>query len=716
MKNSKHVSIMALAVALTSHGLAQAQSNPPASKEKEDGVVLEEIVVTADRSGFGAGLVQVGTFRNARIIDVPLTVNVVPAELLKSQAATGLFDALRNTAGVSRSQTNGSTFDNVAIRGINLENRTSYRLNGSLPIINLVDLPIENKDRVEVLKGVGALYYGYAPPSGIVNLVTKRPVTDLTNVSASLNQYGGTRVTADISRRFSDRFGVRVNGAAGLIANGIRRFDGVRYMASIAADFEVSSAVKLRFDAEHIFKDVTEPATIQLAAPGSALVPPATAGVRILPPLPDNRVNLGGKNLRSTAFATNVMARADIRLSSQFALTIEGGQAVTVRDRFPPTVINFDLRPGLATTGNGQLTVPRTRNQRYRNRNIRAELAGAFSTGTIVHNLIVGASSNWRYQNGRASTAATTFQNFYNPVDAVIAEPTAYTEAPLDITDRGVYIVDRAKLGPVELLVGARYSDYKSHSVSATGVVTDFAVTKLTPSYGLVIKPTEKLSLYATYLEGLEEVPPAPLNSANPAAVLPPATSEQFEIGFKGEAMKGLIFQIAAFKIKRPSALVDPTDNVYKLAGRAEYKGIEASVTGEVSREISLYLSGQYLDAKIVTAVPATLIGKTPENTPTWTGSVYAEYRPEGLPGFAIGGGAFYTSARAVNNLNEAYIDGNTIFSASVRYRLPNVGKGMTIQVNADNLTNKTYWAGTGTNVVSTGVPRQIKLTVGLEL
>ena len=145
---------------------------------------VDEIVVTADRrGGFGADLVQVGTFRGARLIDVPLTVNVVPRELLRAQAAQSVYDALRNTAGVSRAQLNGATYDNVAIRGILVENRTSYRLNGMLPVINLVDLPVENKDRVEVLKGVGALYYGFAPPSGIVNLVPKRADRDVTEAT-----------------------------------------------------------------------------------------------------------------------------------------------------------------------------------------------------------------------------------------------------------------------------------------------------------------------------------------------------------------------------------------------------------------------------------------------------------------------------------------------------------------------------------------------------
>ena len=131
--------------------LAAAALSAPAAAEEAEAPQLEDIVVTGDRAGFGASLVQVGTFRNDRIIDVPLTVNVVPSELIRSQAVSGIFDALRNTAGVSRSQLNGSTYDNVAVRGILVENRTSYRLNGSLPVINLVDLPIENKDRVVVL-------------------------------------------------------------------------------------------------------------------------------------------------------------------------------------------------------------------------------------------------------------------------------------------------------------------------------------------------------------------------------------------------------------------------------------------------------------------------------------------------------------------------------------------------------------------------------------
>src|SRR5262245_14148748 len=111
-----------------------------------DAATLDEVVITADRTGsFSADLVQAGSFRGARQLDTPLTVNVVPDALIQSQQSQSLLDALRNTAGVSPAQVTTTVYSNLAIRGINVENRGNYRLNGILPIVNLVDLPLEDK-------------------------------------------------------------------------------------------------------------------------------------------------------------------------------------------------------------------------------------------------------------------------------------------------------------------------------------------------------------------------------------------------------------------------------------------------------------------------------------------------------------------------------------------------------------------------------------------
>ena len=669
---------------------------------KEDGPAIEEIVVTADRAGFGASLVQVGTFRNARIIDVPLTVNVVPQEVLRAQAVTGIYDALRNTAGVSRSQLNGSTYDNVAVRGILVENRTSYRLNGSLPTINLVDLPLENKDRVEVLKGVGALYYGFAPPSGIINLVTKRPDRDVLNVEVSGTNHGSVKGAVDWSQRVTDRFGLRLNGSAARIETGVDRVDGKPFMAAAAADWKLADAVTVRLDAEYVYKDITETSALQLL--------PATQG--FVPDIPDPTLNFGGRDLRYGAFAANVLGRVDVRLSRQWALTIEGGQAVTERDRDFSQLENYG-----GPSGDGVLRVFRTRDQRYRNRNARAELAGVVETGPVTHNLIAGLTTNWRFQNGRNSTAVTAAQNFFDPRDVDVAEPTVFTTAPVNIRDAGAYVVERADFGPVELLAGLRYSDYKSRSTSAAGVTTRFDLQKWTPSVGVIAKPTEDVRLYATYLEGLEEGGTAPLNNANGGDVLPPAVSKQYELGAKAELLRRVTGQLALFQIDRPFAFTDPADNVFKLGGESRYRGVEGSLTGEISRAVSLYASGQYLHARVRRSNNMLVIGKSPENTPEWTGSLFAEYRPAAIKGLALGGGAFFVGKRAVNALNQAFVDGFTTYSASLRYTVEGVvPNGLTLQFNADNLTNKRYWSTAGNNLLGVGLPRQLKLTARIGL
>lgn len=207
---------------------ANAQTPGQAEPTRE----LSVVTVTAEHSGsFKSDVVQVGTFRDMAPLDVPQTSNVVTREVLDAQAATTLFGALRNTAGVTRTALNGSTYDNIAIRGILVENRGNYRLNGSLPIINLVGVPLENKERVEVLKGASSLYYGFVPPSGIVNLVTKRAGKEpVSNIALSANQHGGANVHVDLGRRFGDQqqFGARANLVKGREDIGIDNFSGER--------------------------------------------------------------------------------------------------------------------------------------------------------------------------------------------------------------------------------------------------------------------------------------------------------------------------------------------------------------------------------------------------------------------------------------------------------------------------------------------------------
>ena len=120
--------------------LAQSMADTPTN----------EIVVTADRrDSFGADFVQAGTFRDARLVDTPLTVAIMTRSLLDAQQARSINDAVRNTAGVSQAQINTSIYSNLAVRGITLNNFTNVRWNGVLPVVNLIEQPIESLDRAQ---------------------------------------------------------------------------------------------------------------------------------------------------------------------------------------------------------------------------------------------------------------------------------------------------------------------------------------------------------------------------------------------------------------------------------------------------------------------------------------------------------------------------------------------------------------------------------------
>ncbi len=79
-------------------------------------------------------------------------------------------------------------------------------MDGVLPVINLIDMGLEDKERIEALKGASAIYYGFSPPSGIINMVMKRPTQDpLLAVKVFGNTFGEA-LTASNWRSWIRRF------------------------------------------------------------------------------------------------------------------------------------------------------------------------------------------------------------------------------------------------------------------------------------------------------------------------------------------------------------------------------------------------------------------------------------------------------------------------------------------------------------------------------
>jgi iron complex outermembrane receptor protein len=707
-----------------------ADASAPAAGEKNP-LTLEEIVVTSDRkASYSADLVQAGSFRGARQLDTPLTIAVVPAEVIESQQARGLFDALRNTAGVTNSQTSPTVYNNLSIRGIAVDNRANYRLNGSLPIINLIDLPLEDKDRVEALKGASALYYGFTTPSGIINLTMKRPTPETyLSVEGFGNDHGSAAGHIDFGDTWG-MFGARVNAVYGHVDSGIDNTAGSRALIAGAFDFKPIEDLTISLDAEYLYKNVVEPGVFRFLTPPKPTLSNLYPAIQ-LPPLLDPSTNFGPNWAVNHARESNVLLHTNYRISQAWSATVDVGDSYLLRDRRFNT-----LNPTNYATGDGLLSIG-LQEQHYENKNARAEIAGTFYTGPLVHEVIFGFSENIKDQVSPASVAAlcpgatpaakpvTCQQNFFNPVPIPYTPlPSSFTADTLRIKDVGYYAFDRLKVVDwLDLLGGVRYSDY-TESDHTTDTQT-FAATPLSYSYGFVLKPRTWASLYGTFIQGLETTPGAPITANNYGQQLPATESTQREAGIKIEPKRGLLVQAAYFAINRASTYTNSA-NFYVQDGRAEYKGEEVSVTGEVTRELSVYGSALFLQAEQVNGAPTTVVtskgvttvnptsnGRQIENVPKRQFSIAGEYRLSSLlAGLGLTAGVYYTGPRAINQLNSAFVPGYTLLDAGASYSTLLGGHTLLFRLNGENITRKRYWVSTGGLILDEGPPGDVKFSV----
>lgn len=671
---------------------------------------LAEVTVSARAlrsEGFRPATVEAGSFRGASIMDVPSTVNVVTSEVLEEQAATGLYDALRNTAGVTRQQNGGETWDQLVFRGIAVENRTNYRINGSLPYLNFTQTPMENKERVEVLKGASALYYGFTSPAGVVNLVTKRAGAEpVGSVELSVDSNDGAMVHADLGRRFgeSGEYGLRINAASGNIGTYLDGADtGKREFFSAAFDWRVNSKLKLQADLEYDHRRQIEQAGVNL--------PTAVNGVITLPAAVDPTRLVGPDWSTFDAKTINALVRADYSLSENWALTAELGRSEVERQR-QLAIFRFTNAAAVATgAGNIQGNSQRLN---LSSDMARLELAGQVQAGGLQHELTFGATYTTKEQGDiYQQTYRVASQNLYNPIDIsslVVwnAAPTSPTTAAYSTRDRGLYAVDRVALGERwQLIGGLRHASYDSNQGGIR-----YIPSKTTPLAAVIYKPSADWSVYGSYAQSLEEGETAPTGTANVGTRLAPGVSRQVEVGTRWLAPSGTLMSMALFDIVRPGYYTN-ADNVFTADGEQHYAGLEWSAQGRLSPQLDWQASALWLDPSFQ-HIGAAYDGKLPENAARRTASLFMRYAMAAVPGLSVNAGAYYTGRRPVNDLNQAWLDGVTLYAAGLRYTGQSFGRRTTWQLNVENLTDKQYWAAAGTRLAA-GAPRTVKASVQVD-
>ncbi|MGH8656432.1 MAG: TonB-dependent siderophore receptor, partial [Gammaproteobacteria bacterium] len=172
----------AVAVKAIAQDTGPTAENGTAKPKKSDleSTVLPEMTVTAsptDERGYNRLDATTATKTDTPIFDTPVSIQVVPREVMDDQQAIRLEDVTRNVSGVQPAFGFGDVTEEFIIRGFRTDFRNQVFRDG-FRIRGIGVSETANLERVEVLKGLAAVLFGRVEPGGIINQVSKRPLPE----------------------------------------------------------------------------------------------------------------------------------------------------------------------------------------------------------------------------------------------------------------------------------------------------------------------------------------------------------------------------------------------------------------------------------------------------------------------------------------------------------------------------------------------------------
>ncbi|WP_434710507.1 TonB-dependent siderophore receptor [Pseudomonas sp. R1-1] len=651
---------------------------------------------------------RLGMLGNKDVMDTPFSVTSYTAKTLADLQTVTVADALERDPSVRSTGQTGGIVDSFFIRGfpIGEGNLGELAFDGVYGVAPNYRVFTDYAERVEVLKGPGALMYGISPNSGVggvINIVPKRPLdedlTRFTGSYASDSQVGGH---LDLSRRFGseNQFGVRFNGnlqGGDTAVDDQHRDLGV---GAIALDYR---GERLRLNLDYIsqkesWEAASRPFTI---APGVD-VPSAPNGRTNLPQdwgwsdTKEQSALLGGEYDLSdnvTVFAHAGGGRSDVkRLSDQVPRILnDAGDTSNI-----PGYYKFNVDRSTADVG----------------------MRGVFATGPVTHTTTIMAT---RYQDelSRGITNGTAIlSNIYHPVDVpqqYLSSPKVQRVSESELS--GVALTDTLSMldDRFQLTLGVRRQDIESRNYNAAGAVSSkYSDNATTPLVGVVVKPWQDVSLYYNYVEGLSKGDIAPGTASNAGETFAPYESKQHEIGVKYEHGT-FMTTLALFQIEKPSGEIG-AGNVFSVQAEQRNRGVELSMYGEVAKGTRLMGGVTVLDGELTDSATAANRGNKPVGVPDVQANLWAEWDTPWLEGFTLTSGAIYTDRQYVNQANTQELDAWTRFDAGARYATKIEGRPTTFRATVQNVFDREYWSGVASyGAFSPGYPRTLQLSATVD-
>lgn len=697
-----------IAQAIAILGLLAASAQAQETVLKPVTVTGRSMAPAADVTGFG----------DLPLRDIPVSATTVTRQQIDASGARRLADLTQFDSSVTDAYNAAGYWDFVSIRGFTLDNRFNFRREG-LPISAETTIPLDNKERVEILKGTSGIQAGTSAPGGLVNYVVKRPTDyDLRDVKLEATSRAGLLGAVDLGGRFGadNRFGYRLNAAHERLRPLVRNIDGDRSLLALATDWRLGR--DSLFEAEMEWSRKSQASQTGFSLLGSVLPEPI-----------DPRRNLNNQPWAQPsvfdAFTGTLrfsqVLNADWRWMAQL-----GTQQLKNDDytSFPfgcSSEGNFDR---FCSDGTFDYYDFRSENEKRRQSAATLNLKGKVMTGAVAHDLSIGLLAG-KVRN-RFEKQAFNWVGVGH-IDGTVVVPEDPTLA-FESTNRDERSVELSLQDAIRwndsftTWLGLRHTRLDRESVLTDGsAATAYDQNLTTPWIAASYKLSPTVMVYASHGQGMESevVPANPLysNAGRPLAAL---KSRQTEIGIKGQTA-ALRWNAALFDIARPTsadagACDLPGTCTRQADGEARHRGLELSANAQTG-PWTLDGGVTLLDAKRQgAAIDPSLNGKRPINVPSRIVRAGVAYRVAALPGLSVEGKVSHEGGRSVLPDESIMLPAWTRFDAALRYETKVAGKETKWTLGIDNIANKRYWKESpyqfGHAYLYPGAPRTFRLSV----
>ena len=668
---------------------------------KEDNQALKEVTIAGKKNKYKVSLPSASLRLNEPLLEAPQNIQIVSDQVIKDQQIISMSDGLiRNVSGAARSEHWGDLYTNIKMRGSQIQAmRNGFNFVSSYWGPLTEDMSIV--DHIEFVKGPAGFMLGNGDPSGLYNVVTKKPTgINRGEVSVTVGSYDLYRTAVDFDHKITSdgKLLFRLNAAAQTKGSFRPYENNDRYTFAPSLSYQLTNKTKIT--AEYALQNakMTEVGSFYIFSPnGYATLPRDFTFTQ--PGVEPTRINDHSAfiNLQHN-FNDRWKATAQVAYSKYLQTgTSSWPSAVFTNNTIIRNVGIWDAESSMKLA--------------------QFFINGQANTGGIAHRILAGFDggkknymADWG-QSHNLDLPSSPF-NVLNPNYGFPSNGYPNFNRETSLTDRAIAaggLIDQKYLSAYlqdelgffnnkfRLTLAGRYTYVNQSAYGGNPNVAE----RFTPRIGLSYSVDKNTSIYAVYDEAFTPQTGF-LRNGNK---VDPITGTNYELGIKKDWFGGKWnTTLAAYRIVKQNELAaDPFNQAGEsfsiVVGEKRAQGIEFDLRGEITAGLKLIANYAYTDGKVTEVadgVTSTFVGQVVPGFAKHVSNAWLSYTLQDgfLKGTGISAGFTHLAGRAMGTFSGTNEERNLPNYFKLDGGLFWENKNLRITANAFNLLDEYLFTG----------------------